>query len=116
MSLQYDKLMDVAAVPTTVGATITNPSNAKTYIACILLHNTTTSAKTVTIYLVPNSSGALGTPTTIPHEIYQISIGPYETIDLETKYPIVLTSTNDAVFTVASASGVNITCLGTKDL
>jgi len=116
MALQFNKLMDIAAVATGASASVyANPASTKTYVATIVLHNTSGSTKVVTLNNVPDSGGSLGTPAA-GNQNFKISLATLETVILEPKYPWVLTDTNDAIFGLADGSGVTIQLNGTTDV
>jgi len=115
MALQFNKLMDIAAVATGASASVyANPSSTKTYIGCIHLHNSNASSRVVTLNNVPDSGGSLGTPATT-NQNFKVTLVTNESLLLEPKYPWVLTDTNDAIFGLADGSGVTIQLLGMTD-
>jgi hypothetical protein len=114
MALQFNKLMDVAAVATSSSSIYANPASTKTYIGCIVLHNASGAQRVVTLNNVPDSTGSLGTPST-GNQIFKVTMATDETLLLEPKYPWVLTDENDAVFGLADSSGVTVQLLGTTD-
>lgn len=115
MTLQRAKLADIQYLPSTAGSLFANPASTKTFIRGMLLHNTNTTAETVKIYGVPDSTGAVGTATSA-HLILNISLVANDTLLVEFPYPIVLTDTNDSVQGVTTtASKVTALLFGDKD-
>ena len=116
MAFTYVKLMDPMVVPTgTAGVILANLAGQKTFVSDIDLHNTTTSAIAVTLYLVPDSSGSLGTAGA-SNQVYNLLLPGSESVIIELRYPYVLADTNDAIFALAGSAGVNIVIRGGKDL
>jgi hypothetical protein len=113
MGFVYTQLMGVSAVPTSATAIYANPAGTKSYVTTIDVHNTQSASRVVTIYLVPNSSGSLGTPLS-SNEIWKFTLPALDTILIEPKFPYILMNENDAFFAVADATGVNILCKGTQ--
>lgn len=112
MSYNVVKLMDITAVPTSVGSLLACPgSGTKTIIGGLYLHNTDASSRDVTLYDVPDNSSSLGTPAAA-NQFFKQSLAANETLFIEFKPPIILTDTNDAIFGLASGSGVNIKLSG----
>jgi len=114
MGMILSELGRVAYVTaTTVGTAqtlVTNATTLDTVVTHIILHNTNTSAITVTLCKVPASGGSVDTAD-INDEYWQQSVGASETrtIDL----PLYLTATNDTVKIYASvASKVNAYAMG----
>lgn len=115
MSLQRTKLADIQYVPNSAGTLYANPASTKTYIRGLVLFNGNTSAETVKLYNVPDSSGSAGTAGA-GNQFTEYSLLQKETLILEFKYPIVLTDENDTLQGVTTtASKVTVQVLGDKD-
>lgn len=122
MSFQYSKLMSLTSLavdslltPVSAGLVYANPISTISYVAEIELHNTNSVNVNVALFQVDDESNALGIPA-IGNEILRTTIEPYDTIWVAPKYPYVLSDQNDAIFGVASVSGVNIQARGGKQV
>ncbi len=79
MATTFDWLNDTNLVISSTTETIyANPENTTTHIMSILLHNTHSSAVTVTLYWVPDSTGFAGTAAS-GNQFFYRSLKPYET-------------------------------------
>ena len=115
MALQYTKLADPAYVASSVGSIYANPASTKSYIKSILLYNGNTTTETVTVHMVPDSGGALGTAG-VSNRILRRALIADETIEFAPEYPIVLTDENDSIMAVTTtASKVVVVVSGDKD-
>ncbi len=95
----YDVLRQTTALATsavgTAGNVLVNFSGIK-YVRTIIIHNTDTSARTISFYLVPNSNTT--TPTDHNHRFWHGTINPDSTIMIEIPTPgIILKNTNDTI-------------------
>lgn len=115
MSFQYGKLTEVSPVPQSAGALYSNPPNAKSYLSSILIHNWGTVSRAVTLNIVPDVGGVLGTPST-GNQVAKIAVAATETVFIEPKYPFVLIDPADSLFAVADGGGVNAQILGGMDI
>ncbi len=107
--------MNPAYVASSLGSVYANPAVTKSFIRGIVLHNTNTIVESVSIHMVPNSSGALGTADN-SNRIFYVPVQPGETKLLEIPYCITLTGTNDAIFAVTpTASKVVIVINGDQE-
>jgi hypothetical protein len=113
MGFVYTQLMGVSAVPTSATAIYANPAATKSYVSTIELHNTQSAQRVVTIYLVPNSGGSLGTALS-SNEVWKVTLPALDTMLIEPSFPYILTAENDAFFASADNTGVNILCKGTQ--
>ena len=109
MGLIAKQLGKVAYITaTTVGGAqtlVTNATTLDTIVTAVTMHNTNTSAITVTICRVPASGGAVDTAD-INDEVWQQSIAASDTEIYDV--PMALTDTNDTIQVYASeASKVN---------
>jgi hypothetical protein len=98
MAYDYSRLKDITTLTTVASAGIlyTNPAATKTYIRLILLYNGNSTAETVGIYVVPDSSG-VGTAA-VTNRIYQESIEAGGSRHLEWGAPgIILEDENDSL-------------------
>ena len=115
MSLQRGKLGDIAYIASTAGSVLTNASGTKTYVRSVMLHNTNSSAETVELYNVPDSTGSLGTAGAA-NRFFKKDVAADETLFIDLEYPIVLTDENDSIQAVTTtASKVTIQLMGDKD-
>jgi hypothetical protein len=121
MAFSYTKLMDIMELPSSsivaasaASAVYINPASTATYIAEVEVHNTTSLSASVALYCVPDVALSLGVPAA-SSEIVRYTMAPYDTIWIEPKYPYVLEDQNEAIFGVASTSGINIMVRGGKE-
>lgn len=120
--------------PTVVGAgstvgIVTVANNKKVYVKSVVVHNATVGTantnltQQVQIYVVPNSGGNAGTPTS-SHRIFRGSLEPDDTFTFEPNYPITLEATGDSirVFNEGTFNGgtatnsINVIVLGDKEV
>ena len=113
MSFAYSRLKEIGYLSDSAAAVVTNAASTTTYIRSIILHNTHTSALTVTLYNVPDNAGAVGTAASA-NQFYDESIGASDIVMLEFPAPgIVLEDTNDTIQGVCgTASKVTIQAYG----
>lgn len=116
MAFAYGKLTEITTLPNSAGAVLTNAASTTTYIRGIMLHNGNTTAETVILYKVPDSTGSVGTAATT-NEIYKEVISPGATTILEFPVPgIILTDENDTIQgTTTTASKVTIQFIGATE-
>lgn len=105
--------MGVSTISTTASMVYANPSYTKTYITSIDVHNTQSSQRVISIFLVPNNGEVLGIPLST-NQIYKFTIPAFDTVLLESPFPYILDNTNDAIFAESDGTGVNILCKGSK--
>jgi hypothetical protein len=111
-TLQFAGLGGPVVIPSTVGAVYTVPASTTVYIKTMIVHNTNTSAETVTIHVVPNSGGSVGTAAAA-NRIYNFALSGGESLTIELSFPITLTAQNDTIqAATTTASKVNILFLG----
>jgi hypothetical protein len=110
-SLVYNKMLAASAS----SSVYINPAETTTYISDIELHNTNSVSAALVLYLVPDNGLSLGIPE-LSSEIIRCTLAPYDTIWIEPKYPYILEDLNEAIFGIATLSGVNITVRGGKKL
>jgi hypothetical protein len=117
MALQYSGLGNCQSVGATPASVCTNPSGGKTYLRGLVIHNTSSSAVVFKFYVVPNSSGSLGSAAT-SNRIANVTIPANETVNWEFPSPgIALIGPNDALFAEAGTAGViNVLPLGDQDV
>lgn len=116
MVLQRTKLADAQRIPSTAGSLYANPSSTVTYVKSIHFFNSNSSSEAVEVYIVPDSTGSLGTAD-------DSNIANKFTLPANDAYTwvvegigIVLTDTNDAIFAKTStANKVNVWLFGDKD-
>ena len=115
MSLQRAKLADIAYIASSAGSIYSNPSSTKTFVRGLMLHNTNTSAETVQIYVVPDSTGSVGTAAA-SNRVFKFSLPADDTLLIEFPYSVVLTDTNDSIQAVTTTpSKVTVILFGDKD-
>jgi hypothetical protein len=112
MAVKFTKLADGAQLGTTSSTLYTAPANTTTKISDVTVCNTTTVARTVTVYVV-ESGGAANAASTI---YSAFPVGPKETVTLSDLTGFVLEAADtlrglaDAATAVSiQASGVQIT-------
>ena len=97
MAFTYSQLTPITTIPSSAGAVYTNPSAKTTYVRTIVIHNTNTSAETVTLYNVPDDTGAVGTAG-VTNQFYKQELAADSTVLLEFAVPgIMLVDTNDTI-------------------
>lgn len=116
MAFAYARVLEITTIPATAGAVYTNAASTTTYIRGIILHNGNTTAETVILYNVPDSTGAVGTAATTNEFYYEI-MPAYSTTILDFPVPgIMLTATNDTIQAdTTTASKVTIQLLGATE-
>ena len=98
-------------VSNVVEAIVTNASGATTLITGIYAYNSHGSAVTLTVYIVPNAAGSVGTAAT-GNTVFVQSLAAGEEYPIN-DIPILLDGTNDTLQMVASvANVVNVFCMG----
>lgn len=120
--IAYENLLNAGAIttlPTTAGAIVTNGAGETRYITNILIHNGDTVTRRVTLYKVPASGGALGTPAAT-NEIFRQHLAPGGDVCIEYAAAPgdLLETANDAIFGVVDTAGsgsVTIRITGRKD-
>ena len=119
MALQKVGLGTVTRVGIGSTTTVLTVGSAKTcYIRSIICHNIdTVNSSTVKIHIVPNSSGSVGTASSI-NQLAQLSIQPVDTYFFELAYPITLSTNNDTiqVYNSSTTDAVNVLILGDKEV
>lgn len=115
MSLQHNKLADIAYVASSAGSVYANPAATKSYIRGIVLFNGNTTTETVKLYNVPDSSTSLGTAG-VSNQFAEYSVLAKETLIVPFPAPIVLSDQNDSIQAVTTtASKVTIQLQGSID-
>ncbi len=116
MSISFDWLNDTNLTISDTAETIyANPVSTITHIGCIVLHNTDSSAQTITLYLVPDSSASVGTAATT-NQIFKEELAVNETYPID-DLKIIMGDTNDTIQAVCSGTTdkVNIFIFGAKN-
>lgn len=104
MALADKRLKEIAFLPAAAAAQVTNASGVKTRVQLIVLHNTDSSARVVTVYNVPDSGGSVGTAAAANQMIY-VSINPGETVIFDFGKPgLVLIDQNDTIQALADVA------------
>jgi len=113
-TLQRASLGNIAYVGSSAGSIYTNPSSTSTLVVGLTLHNTNTTAETVNVYAVPNSSGSLGTAAT-SNRVLSVALAPNDTLIFEFPYGHMMTGTNDSIqASTTTASKVTVLVHGDK--
>lgn len=116
MAIVRGRLADIQTIPSTTGSLYANPASTKTFIKGVTIFNSNTSAETVKLYCVPDSTGSVGTAA-LANQVMELSVGALETFVFE--FPddgLVLQDTNDTLQGVTTtASRVTICIHGVKD-
>lgn len=109
MAVIHGRLADIQAIPATTGSLYANPVSTKSFVKGVTLFNSNTSTETVKLYLVPDSTGAVGTAALV-NQFFETAIGSLETLFFE--FPgdgAVLQDVNDSIQGVTNtASRVTI--------
>lgn len=117
MAITRGRLADIATIPSTVGSLYSNASSTKTFVKGLTLFNSNTTAETVKLYRVPDSSGSLGTAA-VTNQFLEVVLASLETFVFE--FPgdgAVLEDTNDSIQGVTTtASKVTVQIHGVKDV
>jgi hypothetical protein len=121
MAFAYSPLLDAAAeiittIATSAGAVYTNPAATTSYVRCITIHNTYTSAEAVSLYLVPDNAGAVGTAGNANKFFYE-SVPANDTRIIEFPAPgLMLVDENDTIqASTTTASRVTISITGATE-
>ncbi len=115
MARQFTRLADIQYVASSAGSIYANPASTKTYIKSFILFNGNTSAETVKLYNVPDSTCSLGTAGA-SNQFAEIALGATETLMFDMPYPITLLNENDSIQAVTTtASKVTVQLLGDID-
>lgn len=116
-TVTHGKLADIQTLPSTVGSIYANPASTETFIKGFTLFNGNTTTEVVKLYVVPDSSGSLGTAA-ITNQILEISLAALETFVFEALGDgIVLSDTNDSIHGVTTtASKVTVVIHGLKEV
>lgn len=113
--LQSKQIINPKQLLATATSIYTNPAATKTLIKTVLLHNTNTSTETVKLYFVVASGGNIGTPV-VANRLINRSIISNDTVFITMPYPLILSSTNDALFGESTTANMtNILLLGEID-
>lgn len=97
MAIIRGKLIDIQFVSATTGVLYANPATTKSFIGGITLFNGNTTAESVKLYNVPDSSGSVGTAAPV-NQFLDVSLEPLETFVFE--FPAdgaVLSDLNDTI-------------------
>ena len=115
MARQYTRLADIQYIASSAGSIYANPASTKTYIKSLILFNGNTSAETVKLYNVPDSTGSVGTAG-VSNQFAEVILGATETLMFDMPYPVTLVDTNDSIQAVTTtASKVTVQLLGDID-
>lgn len=116
MAITRGRLADIQTVPSSAGSLYSNAASTKTFIKGVTLFNSNTTAETVKLYNVPDSSGSVGTAG-VTNQVLEVSLASLETFVFE--WPddgLTLQDTNDSLQGVTTtASKVTIMIHGVKD-
>lgn len=81
MPFIYTRLVEITTLPSSTGTLYTHAADTKSYVRCIVLHNSNTTAETAILYKVPDGGSAGAT-----NKILQETMSANDTIIIE--YPI----------------------------
>lgn len=113
MAVTFDWLNTTITLSDSAAAIYTNPASTTTFITSIMLHNSHSSAITVNLYRVPDSTGNAGTAADT-NQFFEKSMAANETIVINDA-TMILGDTNDTIQGVAgTASKVTIFIDGVK--
>jgi hypothetical protein len=116
MAFTYSRLTEISQIAASAASVYANPSSKTTYIRSITLHNANSSAETVVLYNVPDSSGSAGTAA-IGNQFYKASVAAESTVIIEFATPgIILEDTNDTIqASTTTANKVTIQIMGATE-
>jgi hypothetical protein len=116
MAVIHGKLADIQFIPSTAGSIYSNPVSTETFIAGFVLFNSGTTAETVKLYCVPDSTGSLGTAAAA-NQFLEISLSGKETFVFEAAGDgIPLSDTNDSIQAVTTTGNtVTVIISGLKE-
>ena len=107
MATAFKELNTLILIADTAGSHLTCGSGETIHVQGIMLHNTHSSALTVILYKVPNSSGSLGTAAA-GNQFYEQELAADKTVMIN-DIPLYLWEENDSIQAVCgTASKVNI--------
>ena len=91
-------LCPIRNIPSAVGAIFTNGSSVTTYARLITIHNAYSVSENVSIYLVPNSGGSVGTAVDTGNRIEYLTVVGNDTVNLEFAAPgLRMAAQNDSI-------------------
>jgi hypothetical protein len=102
--LQRTQLTEITTLPSSNGTLYTNPASTKTFVRGAIFHNTNTTSEIVTINVVPDSAGSVGTAAAA-NRIVKSTLLPDETQFFEFPYGIVLLDVNDTIQGFTTTAG-----------
>jgi hypothetical protein len=115
MARQFTRLANIQYVASSAGSIYSNPASTKTYIKSFILFNGNTTAETVKLYNVPDSTGSVGTAGAA-NQFAELVLGAGETLMFDLPYPITIIDENDSIQAVTTtASKVTVQILGDID-
>lgn len=115
MALQRTTLGDIQAIGSSYSALLTNAAGVKTYVKGFMLHNVNTTSELVTVHVVPDAAGAVGTAAD-GNEIMELAIVANDTVFVEFPGALTLTGTNDTIQGKTTTNGkVTIIFFGDKE-
>jgi hypothetical protein len=116
MALQRTRLTEIVLVSDSIGSVYANPAATKTFIRGFCLINRTTTAKTVVVHLVPDTAGALGTPSDDTMLLPLLTLAGYETLFIDLPYAYVMIDENESVQAIANVvDSINLIVFGDLD-
>lgn len=118
MALAQTSLGNITAVSAGQTTSVYTVGSAQTtYVRSLLLYNqSSSSAQTATVHIVPNSGGSAGTAVT-GTKIARIGISTDDTYFMEFAYPITLTANGDTVqvYNEGTSGAINVLVLGDRE-
>lgn len=115
MATAYDRIKEIGYIAAAAASVYANPASTVTCVRQIILHNNNTTAETVLLYNVPDSTGSAGTASDA-NKFYEDAIIADDTIILDFGIPgIIMEDTNDTIqATTTTASKVTIQIYGSQ--
>ena len=112
MALSRAQLSDVTVVSAgSTQAIATVAGGNKVFVKSIMAHNTSgVTTATSQVYVVPNG-GSVADST----RLFDVTVGPSETVLIEPSFPIVLDATGDKISVGAKTATINTLVTGDKE-
>jgi hypothetical protein len=108
--MAYDPVRLYQGSPNTTPAAQLFAVTKPTIVKQILIANTNTTAQSLTLHLVPNSGGSVGTASAGNMIMGAIAVPPNTTLTFDTS--LVLGAVNDALFAFQSGTLLNLSIHG----
>jgi len=116
MATEYTRLVEITTIPAVATSMYANPASTKTFINSIILHNTNSVTESVEIWIVPDSTGSVGTAANANRWWADDLVANETRLVPLPKIGIILIDTNDTLQAATSnANKVTIQVSGTKE-